>query len=463
MKEKASKVSVTVYIAIILFSMSTWMDVVGVWIEMPLFVTTLPEGWSLPSYLAIIIQLSNIGPAVYAVIQKWQGMRKSTSDEKKHRTVKRLDTEVVLTLIIIATAALNIFLLSFLWPTTAVIGGRRHSVVMLTQMVPTALTSCMTSLVFLPYMARFPSAYISAYYVGQGFSGLVPGVIGLIQGSGSPPQCLWNVTQTMNDTLRNATSEISPSEMMNMTSNVIIESQKPLFSVQIFFFCLTALFLVSLAAFCCLNFTSYGRSSMIGHEEVTKMISDKDPACAGDPVADAVDKTSPTNIDLPDLNGHQMCKFVAHATEAENEQIKSHKREELLAKPDGDVSEQSKETATTTAKMQGRIFAWLLVVIFVVNAFSNGLLPSTESYTCLPYGYLVYTLAVRLSSVAASLASLSTMFLPRASVKVVFILALLGLIIATFHMFLASQSPNPVLRGSVLGDIIVVSLNLGGQ
>lgn len=456
-KEKASKVSVTVYIAIVLFSMSTWMDVVGVWIEMPLFVTTLPEGWSLPSYLAIIIQLANIGPAVYAIIQKWQGTRKSTSDEQNRKTVKRLDTEVILTLIIIATAALNIFLLSFLWPTTAVIGGRRHSVVMLTQMVPTALTSCMTSLVFLPYMARFPSAYISAYYVGQGFSGLVPGAIGLIQGSGSPPHCLRNLTQTMNDTLQNVTSEISPSEMTNTTTSVIIESQKPLFSVQIFFFCLTALFLVSLAAFCCLNFTRYGRSSMIGHEVVTKMISDKDPA------ADAVDKTSTTNIDLLDCNGHQMHKFVAHSTEAENELIGSRKRDELLGKPDGDALEQTQETATTTATMQGRVFVWLLIVVGVVNALSNGLLPSTESFTCLPYGYLVYTLAVRLSSVVASLASLSTMFLPRASVRVVSILTMLGLVIAIFHIILASQSPNPVLRGSLLGDIIVVSLILRDQ
>lgn len=450
----------TVYIAVVLFSMSTWMDVVGVWIEMPLLVTTLPEGWSLPSYLAIIIQLANIGPAVYAIIRKFQqGTGKTTSN--KERYTRRLDTEVVLTLVIIITAAANVFLLSFLWQITSPIAGRTRSVAMLTQMVPTALTSCMTSLIFLPYMARFPSSYISAFYVGQGFSGLVPALIGLIQGAGSPPHCLWNSTQITNDTLDNITQEMTVDEMINTTGRVVVQSQKPLFSVQIFFFCLTALFLVSLAAFCCLNFTKWGRSAMIFHALVTDMILDETHRQTGEPDTSGIHKTSLSNIDL---QKHQMCHLVdannetVESAEIQTEQTKSGNCDELMEKLDNGIGAlQAPDAKETSVETQNRVFIWLLIVIGVVNALSNGLLPSTESYTCLPYGYLVYTLAVRLSSVAASVASLSSMFLPRASVKVVSILALLGLIIATFHMVLAFQSPNPVLRGYLLGDIIVVS------
>ena len=460
-KRKVSKVSVTVYITVIVFSMSTWMDVVGVWTEMPLFVTALPEAWSLPSYLAMIIQMSNIGPAVYAVVQKFQqGKRKTASDEDR-RSVRRLDAEVVLTLVIITTSAVNVFLLSFLWPITGFIGGRRHSVVMLTQMVPAALTSCMTSLVFLPYMARFPSSYISAHYVGQGFSGLVPSLIGLVQGAGSPPYCVWNSTQVMNNSAQNVTDQMTLGGMINTTTtSVIIQSQEPLFSVQVFFFCLAVLFLVSLAAFCCLNFTKCGRSAMISHVSVAYNLPDESQQCTGEPAADGIHRTSSiADVDLPEHNIHQMSNFVradnktTESTEVQNDQMKD---EELLEKLDKgtDTSETCKKTSV---EMQNRVFIWLLIVIGIVNALSNGLLPSTESYTCLPYGYLIYTLAVRLSAVAASLAALSSMFLPRASVKVVFALTLLGLIIATFHMFLAAQSPNPVLRGYLLGDIIVVS------
>jgi len=460
-EQKVSKVSVAVYIAIVLFSMSTWMDVVGVWIEMPLFVTTLPEGWSLPSYLAIIIQLANIGPAVYAIIQKFQ-QGSITSDEKDGRSKKVLDVEVILTLIIIITAALNIFLLSFLWSITSPIFGQDRSIVMLTQMVPTALTSCMTSLVFLPYMARFPSTYISAFYVGQGFSGLVPGLIGLIQGAGSPPQCLRNATQGMNDTIQNVTGEMGFGGVVTTASSVIIQSQEPLFSVQIFFFCLTALFLVSLVAFCCLNFSKCGRSAMLGHLSMNDVILETKQQSPYHPAASGNEKTSLNNVDILEHGVHQT---LVHAdnetvelTESQNEQTKSLNGRKPFEKPDNCNSHQQLEEVS--AKMPKRVFIWLLIVIGVVNALSNGLLPSTESYTCLPYGYLVYTLAVRLSSVAASLASLSSMFLPRASVRVVFILTLLGLTFSVFHMILALQSPNPVLRGHLLGDIIVVSGDL---
>ena len=459
-RQKVSEVSAAVYIVVVLFSMSTWMDVVGVWIEMPLFVTTLPEGWSLPSYLVIIIQLANVAPAIYAIIQKFQkGTTKmAASSEDSNKTMKRFDTEVVLTLVILIITALNVFLLSFLWPITGFIGGRRHSIVMLAQMVPAALTSCMTSLVFLPYMARFPSRYISAYYVGQGFSGLVPGVLGLIQGAGSAPVCRWNSTQFENNTLGNVTDDI----VMNTTAGVIIESQKPLFSVKIFFFCLTAFFLVSLAAFCCLNFTKCARSAMVGHAVVTDTaVLDESGRCEGQRPAGAICETA--------VDSHGPLCHLVHADHetvesAENEPYERLNREGDSEKPDygtADASESADQGPASREKaadkMPKRTFVWILIVIGVVNALSNGVLPSTESYTCLPYGYLVYTLAVRLSSVAASLASLSSMFLPQASVKSVTALTLVGIVIATFHLILAAQSPDPVLRGYVLGDIIVVS------
>ena len=429
-RQNIPEVSPAVYVAVVLFSMSTWMDVVGVWIEMPLFVTTLPEGWSLPSYLAVIIQLSNVGPAAYAIIQKFKQGTKKTDSHNDCKITRRLDAEVVLTLIIIVTEALNIFLLSFTWQITSVIAGYSRSVAMLTQMVPTALTSCTTSLVFLPYMARFPSSYISAHYVGQGFSGLIPGLIGLVQGAGGPPNCVWNNTQSMNDTLLNVTDETF-NGMINTTNSVIIQSQKPLFSIQIFFFCLTALFLVSLAAFCCLNFTKCGRSAMI----VTSGISDDKCRHVDEPTAGEICETHLAKFDSPEHSVHQLCELVyannetAESAETKNEQNKCYNCQELLVKVDNSADAiencpQSPSVKGTSVKMNNGVFIWLLTVIGVVNALSNGILPSTESYTCLPYGYLVYTLAVRLSSVAASLASLSSMFLPRASVKAVSFLTL---------------------------------------
>ena len=146
--------------------------------------------------------------------------------------------EVVLTLVIITTEALNVFVLSFTWQMTGVIAGRRRSVAVLAQMLPTALTSCMSSLVFLPYMARFPSSYISAHHVGNGIGSLVPGMIGLVQyAAGDPADCVSNGTQITNDTLRNVTVSTLYGMANATAASVIDRSQKPRFSVKIFFLC----------------------------------------------------------------------------------------------------------------------------------------------------------------------------------------------------------------------------------
>lgn len=40
----------------ILFGIGAWVSVNGIWVELPLLVH-LPEGWALPSYLSVIIQV----------------------------------------------------------------------------------------------------------------------------------------------------------------------------------------------------------------------------------------------------------------------------------------------------------------------------------------------------------------------------------------------------------------------
>lgn len=40
------------------FGIGAWVAINGMWVELPLLVTYLPEGWNLPSYLSIIIQVT---------------------------------------------------------------------------------------------------------------------------------------------------------------------------------------------------------------------------------------------------------------------------------------------------------------------------------------------------------------------------------------------------------------------
>lgn len=40
------------------FGIGAWVAINGLWVELPLLVTYLPEEWTLPSYLSVIIQVT---------------------------------------------------------------------------------------------------------------------------------------------------------------------------------------------------------------------------------------------------------------------------------------------------------------------------------------------------------------------------------------------------------------------
>ena len=52
------KGSPSVSLLIALFGMGSWVAINGVMAELPLLVAKLPEGWDLPIYLVLIIQVS---------------------------------------------------------------------------------------------------------------------------------------------------------------------------------------------------------------------------------------------------------------------------------------------------------------------------------------------------------------------------------------------------------------------
>ena len=47
-----------VVLLVVLFAISSWVDINGLWVELPILTQKLPEGWNLPSYMAVIIQVS---------------------------------------------------------------------------------------------------------------------------------------------------------------------------------------------------------------------------------------------------------------------------------------------------------------------------------------------------------------------------------------------------------------------
>ncbi|XP_055853386.1 solute carrier family 52, riboflavin transporter, member 3-A-like [Episyrphus balteatus] len=166
---------------VIFFGIGTWVCVNGTYLQLPILVKTAPESWSLPSYLSLVVQMGNIGPIIYTLVQKLTGDR-----------IK----ESIYIYVLLTTGTVSTILAAFFYDRTAVIGETEYSVALYIFMFCFALTACTSSVLFLPYMGRFKEIYLITYIFGEGLSGLIPSVVALIQGVGGSTQCTLNQTET---------------------------------------------------------------------------------------------------------------------------------------------------------------------------------------------------------------------------------------------------------------------------
>jgi riboflavin transporter 2 len=78
----------------------------------------------------------------------------------------------------------------------------------------------------------------------------------------------------------------------------------------------------------------------------------------------------------------------------------------------GDSSKVGGPPEEKAAPLRPTQLAFIYTVIAFVNALTNGVLPSVQTYSCLPYGAVAYHLSATLSSVASPLACFLSIFLP---------------------------------------------------
>lgn len=165
------------------FGMGSWVAISGLWVELPLLVTELPESWYLPSYLTVIIQLANVGPLLFTLLHHfWPG---SVS-------------EVPIIFAVLGVGTVTCTLFAFLWNVTSWVQGSHHSITFMVLTFFLALVDCTSSVTFLPFMSQLPTHYLTTFFVGEGLSGLLPALVALAQGSGLTT-CI-NVTETASTT-----------------------------------------------------------------------------------------------------------------------------------------------------------------------------------------------------------------------------------------------------------------------
>lgn len=214
----------------VFFGIGTWIGINSTYVQLPLLVNTMPEGWNIASYIVIIIQIGNIGPLLYGLVQKLRPIK---------------DSFIIYFLLAIGVAAG--FCMAFFYSNTAEVFGADRSIAIFISVFFFALVGCTSSVLFMPYFGRFRDIYLITYLIGEGLSGLLPGVLALIQGVGGNDQCVVTDDGTI--------QRVTPS---------------PRFGTQTFFLIVSSLFIASFVSFLLLDRLKsvrkeYAASVTIGH------------------------------------------------------------------------------------------------------------------------------------------------------------------------------------------------------
>ncbi|XP_046929798.1 solute carrier family 52, riboflavin transporter, member 2 isoform X1 [Lynx rufus] len=159
---------VLTHLLVALFGMGSWAAINGIWVELPVVVKDLPEGWSLPSYLSVLVALGNLG---LLVVTLWRRLAPGKSEQAPIQVVQALS--------VVGTA-----LLAPLWHHVAPVAGQLHSVAFLTLALVLALACCASNVTFLPFLSHLPPPFLRSFFLGQGLSALLPCVLALVQGVG---------------------------------------------------------------------------------------------------------------------------------------------------------------------------------------------------------------------------------------------------------------------------------------
>jgi riboflavin transporter 2 len=103
------------------------------------------------------------------------------------------------------------------------------------------------------------------------------------------------------------------------------------------------------------------------------------------------------------------------------------------------------------------VYIYFLVLAAWVCMFGNGIFPSIQSYSCLPYGNVAYHLSVTLGSMANPMACFLAFFYPYSSGKMISALTSLSVVFTGYIMALSLLSPVPPLVNTTEGEFLVVS------
>ncbi|KAH6925665.1 hypothetical protein HPB50_008480 [Hyalomma asiaticum] len=391
-----------------LYGLSSWLAITGLWMELPLLVHALPEGWALSASLSLAIQLGNVGPLLYG-IGRFLWTRACTGP--------RALTVANHVQLCIGLAACVVLICA--WKVTAVVLHRETSLALLVSAFALSIVDCTSSVVYLPFVGRFREVYMTSYLVGEGLGGVVPSLVALAQGL-DEPECV-NETRTSTDIAAND-SATSRDHVVT-----VLKVGATNFEPEVFFGVLLVLVVLSYVAFVLLDNCKSFESEW--QEDFRERVN-----CCRD-----------ASLALPEA----LQLNPLHAPEEKEEDI--HKRQEKapLTKDDAKVS-------LKRSSSKARYHIVLLAIQTWASLLTFGFLPAIQSYSCLPYGPRALHLSVTLCGVAYPVACTLAMFVALRRLRHIWAQTLLGTLGASYITLTAATSPDSPLVDTDAGEFLVV-------
>lgn len=103
-------------------------------------------------------------------------------------------------------------------------------------------------------------------------------------------------------------------------------------------------------------------------------------------------------------------------------------------------------------------FLKLLLALFLIGFFGNGIFPGLMSYSSYPYGAQAYHLAVTLANVGNSIGSIVAQFVNHTSFVILDAMMIVVIVTGAFILLITAQSPNPPLVHTVSGSVLIVCI-----
>ncbi|KAL6061266.1 hypothetical protein QOT17_013016 [Balamuthia mandrillaris] len=153
-----------------------WLLVNSLFMELPIFNKELPEGTATASYLVVFIQLGNVLPFLYVVLQQY---------------TRRTSYTIAVASTLASAIALSI-LIALFWDKTSRLAGnsehQQHSVALWLLTSGSGLVGCFSVVTFFPLASLFQDSITSALSTGLGLTALLPVLLALIQNPGGDPR-----------------------------------------------------------------------------------------------------------------------------------------------------------------------------------------------------------------------------------------------------------------------------------